>query len=159
MKTKFFGFAVTLMAALVAWVGCQKDPDTASANIEIYAESLEAKPEGEELRFNYSIINPVEGVALTVECDAEWVSNIRSTDNFVLFDVAKNDTGAEREAKMKLSYGASHKSLTITQKAFLEPLSLKIEAVDATSVTIAVTGLDEETTWIGQIVRREWFEA
>lgn len=159
MKTKFLGVAVTLMAALVALVGCQKDPDTASANIEIYAESLEAKPEGEELRFNYSIINPVEGVALTVECDAEWVSNIRSTANFVLFDVAKNDTGAEREAKMKLSYGASHKSLTITQKAFLEPLSLKIEAVDATSVTIAVTALDEETTWIGQIVGREWFEA
>ena len=66
MKTKFLGVAVTLMAALVALVGCQKDPDTASANIEIYAESLEAKPEGEELRFNYSIINPIEGVALTV---------------------------------------------------------------------------------------------
>ena len=158
MKTKFLGVAVTLMAALVALVGCQKDPDTASANIEIYAESLEAKPEGEELRFNYSIINPVEGVALTVECDAEWVSNIRSTDSFVLFDVAKNDTGAEREAKMKLSYGASHKSLAVKQKAFLEPLSLKIESVDATSVTIAVTALDEETTWIGQIVGREWFE-
>ena len=48
MKTKFLGVAVTLMAALIALVGCQKDPDTASANIEIYAESLEAKPEGWE---------------------------------------------------------------------------------------------------------------
>ena len=159
MKTNFLQLFAIAMAALVALVGCQKDPDTPSATIEIYAESLEAKPEGEELRFNYSIIDAVEGVTLTVECDAEWVSNIRSTDNFVLFDVAKNDTGAERETTLKLTYGATHKSLMVKQKPFMEPLSLKIESVDATSVTIAVVTLDEETTWIGQIVGREWFEA
>lgn len=159
MKTNSLHLFAIAMAALVALVGCQKDPDTPSATIEIYAESLEAKPEGEELRFNYSIIDAVEGVTLTVECDAEWVSNIRSTDNFVLFDVAKNDSGAERETTLKLTYGAAHKSLTVKQKPFMEPLSLEIESVDATSVTIAVVTLDEETTWIGQIVGREWFEA
>lgn len=110
------------------------------------------------MRFNYSITKPVEGVSAEVKCDADWVSNIRATDNFVLFDVAKNSTGEERSTSLKLCYGGDSKSLTLTQKPFLEPLSLKIEKIDATSVTIAVTILDEETTWIGQIVGREWFD-
>lgn len=156
---KFFGAVVMVMTALVAMAGCQKEPDTQNDNIRIYAESLEAKPEGEELRFNYEIVKPVEGLSVEVKCDAEWVSNIRSTDNFVLFEVAKNSSGEERSTELVLNYGSSRKSLTLTQKPFMEPLSLKIETIDATSVTIAVTALDEETTWIGQIVGREWFDA
>lgn len=50
MKTNSLQLFAIAMAALVALVGCQKDPDTPSATIEIYAESLEAKPEGEESR-------------------------------------------------------------------------------------------------------------
>ena len=94
-----------------------------------------------------------------MECSAEWVSNIRSTDNFVLFDVAKNSSGQERSTELTLSYGDESRTVTVVQKPFLEPLSLVIESVDATSVTIAVTARDEATTWIGQIVGREWFEA
>ena len=100
MRTRFFGAVVMVMTALVAMVGCQKEPDTQNDNIRIYAESLEAKPEGEELRFNFSITRPVDGLSVEVECSAEWVSNIRSTDNFVLFDVAKNSSGQERSTEL-----------------------------------------------------------
>lgn len=158
MKANFFRALVVAVVALMGIVSCEKDPATESGNIEIYDKVLEAKPEGEEMRFNYSIAKPVEGVSAEVKCDADWVSNIRTTDNFVLFDVAKNSTGEERSTILKLCYGKDSKSLTLTQKPFLEPLSLKIEKIDATSVTIAVTTLDEETTWIGQIVGREWFD-
>lgn len=150
--------AIAFMA-LCGLVSCEKDPITEGGDIEVYVDRLEAKPEGEELRFNFSIVAPIEGVELGVECDADWVSNIRATDNFVLLDVAKNSSGQERSAELQLSYGAVRKSITVVQKPFLEPLSLTIESVDATSVTISVTTLDEQTTWIGQIVGREWFEA
>ena len=159
MKANFFRVLAVAAVALMALASCEKEPIAESSNIEIYDTTLEAKPEGEELRLNYSIVAPVEGLSVEVKCDADWVSNIRTTDNFVLFDVLKNSSGEERSTTLKLCYGDDSKSLILTQKPFLEPLSLKIEKIDATSVTIAVTALDEETTWIGQIVGREWFEA
>ena len=157
--TNFFRVLAIAVVALCGLAACEKDPVVESAYIELYAERLEAQPEGEELRFNFSITRPVDGLSVEVECSAEWVSNIRSTDNFVLFDVAKNSSGQERSTELTLSYGDERRSVTVVQKPFLEPLSLVIESVDATSVTIAVTARDESTTWIGQIVGREWFEA
>ena len=159
MKTNFFKVLAIAVVALCGLVACEKDSTVDGGNIEVYVDSLEAKPEGEELRFNYSIVKLVEGASIEVKCNANWVSNIRATDNFALIDVAKNSSGKERSTELKIVYGSSIKSLRLTQKPFIEPLSLKIESIDATSVTIAVTALDEETTWIGQIVGREWFDA
>lgn len=159
MKIKFFGAVVVAMTALLALGGCQKDPVANNDAITIYVEELTALPEGGDLRFNYSISQPVEGESLSVECDAEWVSDISVKASFVDVRVAKNDTGAERSTSLELKYGSSRKALKITQQPWLEPLGLRVDEVDATSVTITVTALDEQTTWIGQIVGREWFEA
>lgn len=159
MKANFLRALTIAVVALMGLISCENDPIESGSNIEVYVDSLEAKPEGEEMRFNYSIMQPAEGASVEVKCDAGWVSNIRSTDNFALFDVAKNSTGEERSTEIRVVYGRESKSLTLKQKPILEPLNLKIESIDATSVTIAVTALDEETTWIGQIVGREWFDA
>lgn len=159
MKTNLLKVLAIAVGALVILASCEKDPIAESGNIEVYDESLEAAPEGGELRFSYSIAKPIDGVSVEVKCDADWVSNIRATDNFALVDVAKNSTGEERSVKLNIVYGSESKSLTLTQKPFLEPLSLRIDNVDATSVTFTVTALDDQTTWIGQIVGREWFDA
>ena len=159
MRTRFFGAVVMVMTAVIAMVGCQKDPSANEDTIKVYAEELTALPEGEELRFNYTITEPKDGLTLSVECSAEWVSGISVKASFVDLVVAKNDSGKKRTATLELGYGNSRKSLNIIQEPWLEPLSLKVNNIDATSVTISVTTLDEETTWIGQIVGKEWFEA
>ena len=143
--------------ALVA-VSCQKEPDTKVSNITLYVDALEAQPEGETFRVNYSITSPVEGMSLEVACNAEWVTVDVVTASFFDITVAKNDSGAERTTKLTLGYGNDTKSLNISQKAWEAPLALKVENVGATSVTFSVTALDEETTWIGQIVDKVWFE-
>lgn len=148
-----------VMTALVAMVGCQKDPVVNEDTIKVYVEELTALPEGVELRFNYTITDPKDGFTLGAQCDADWVSDIKILPTFVDLKVAKNDSGEAREATLNLSYGRSTKALVIKQQPWFEPLTLKIENIDATSVTISVEALDEETTWIGQIVGREWFEA
>jgi hypothetical protein len=140
-------------------VSCSKDPATDSGDIELYIETLEVQPEGGNLRFNYTVTKPVAGVELTASCDADWVSNIIVTSSFVSLDVAKNISGELRSSSIVLSYGGSRKSLEISQQPFVDPISLKVDSVDATSVTISVATRDESTTWIGQIVGREWFEA
>ena len=143
--------------ALVA-VSCQKEPVATNKNIVTYVESLEAQPEGETFRVNYSIASPVEGMSLEVKCNAEWVTVDVVTASFFDITVAKNDSGAERSTVLTLGYGNDTKSLNISQKAWEAPLAVKVEKVDATSVTFSVTALDEETTWIGQIVDKVWFD-
>lgn len=159
MRYKFFTLLTMALVALCGLTSCEKDAVTEGNAIIIFVERLEALPEGGSLRFNYAIEAPNEGCELEVKCDAEWVSDIVVASSFVDLMVAKNTTEEPRSATLKLSYGRHTKSLEITQQAWLDPLALKIDNIDATSVTISVITLDEETTWIGQIVGREWFDA
>ena len=151
--------AMTMIMALAfVAVSCQNEPDTKVSNITLYVDALEAQPEGESFRVNYSIVKPAEGMSLEVACNAEWVTIDVVTASFFDITVAKNDSGAERSTKLTLGYGNDTKSLNISQKAWEAPLAVKVDKVEATSVTFSVTALDEETTWIGQIVDKVWFE-
>ena len=152
------GAMAVVMAFACVMVSCQKDAENKVSNITLYTEALEAQPEGETLRVNYTIAQPAEGVTLDVTCEAEWVAVDVVTASFFDVVVVKNDTGAERSATLKLTYGGDVKSLNISQKAWEAPLAVKVDKVDATSVTFSVTALDETTTWIGQIVDKAWFE-
>lgn len=149
---------MAVVALAFVAVSCQKEPVATNKNIVTYVESLEAQPEGETFRVNYSIASPVEGMSLEVACNAEWVTVDVVTASFFDITVAKNDSGAERTTKLTLGYGNDNKSLSVSQKAWEAPLAVKVGKVDATSVTFSVTALDEETTWIGQIVDKVWFD-
>ena len=82
------GAMTMIMALAVISVSCQKEPEVTNNNIVVYADAHEAKPEGGSLRFNYSINNPIEGVALDVKCDADWVTINVVTASFVDLTVA-----------------------------------------------------------------------
>lgn len=66
----------------------------------------------------YTIIRPVSGKSLTATItEGNWISNVSVAANKVTFAATAN-TGAERTAKIKLSYaGADDKVVTITQEA------------------------------------------
>ena len=151
--------AMTVVMALAfVFVSCQREPDTKVSNITLYVEALEAQPEGDTFRINYSIVKPAEGVSLEVACDAGWVTIDAITASFVDVTVAKNNSGEERSVKLTFGYGNDTNSLTISQKAWADPVALKVEDVEATAVIFSVATLDEETTWIGQIVDKVWFD-
>ena len=52
-----------VMALAFVMVSCQKDADTKVSNITLYVDALEAQPEGETFRVNYSIASPAEGIS------------------------------------------------------------------------------------------------
>ena len=159
---KLFSFVrcalMTIVVLAFMIVSCEKEPATTSSNITLYVEALEAQPEGDTFRVNYSIAKPADGVSLEVACSADWVTVDVVTASFFDITVAKNDTGAERSTKLTLGYGNDNKMLNISQKAWEAPLAVKVDSVDATSVTFSVATLDDQTTWIGQIVDKVWFE-
>ena len=154
---KLFG---ALMLVTLSFVGCEQfGEDVKQNNIKLYVERLEALAEGEQLRFAYSIQSPAEGTTLEVSCDAEWVTDIAVYASFVDLTVAKNDTGEKRSAVLKCKYGAETLNLSLEQDVWNEPLAVKISNVEATAVVFSVTTYSEDTTWIGQVVGKDWFDA
>lgn len=154
---KLFG---VLMLVALSFVGCEQfGGDVKQNSIRLYVEKLEALAEGETVRFAYSIQSPAEGTTLEVSCDAEWVTNIAVYPSFVDIEVAKNNSGAQRSAVLKCKYGKDTANLTLEQEAWNEPLAVKISNVEATAVVFSVTTYSEDTTWIGQVVSKEWFDS
>ena len=154
---KIFG---VLMLLALSFVACEQvGEDVKPSNIKLFVENVEAAAEGETVRFVYSIQTPSEGVTLEVKCDSEWVTNIAVYPSFVDVTVAKNDSGAERSAVLQCKYGKESAGLTLVQAAWHEPLAITISKVEATAVVFSVTANSEDTTWIGQVVGKEWFDS
>ncbi len=160
MKREYIVSIFALFVVLLGFSACERGgEDVKSSNIQISAKELVAKAEGETLRVIYSIKSPIEGVALDVKCDAQWVTSIAVYPSIVDITVGKNDTGAKRSAVLKCRYGNETLNLTIVQDAWHDPLTITINEVEATAVSFSVAAYNEDITWIGQIVGKSWFDS
>jgi hypothetical protein len=85
----------------------------AAASVEIAYDATDGKIE-------YTVANPVNGVALTATSTATWISNITVVDGAVTFETTKNEGSEDRTATFTLSYsGAEDVTVTVTQKHFV----------------------------------------
>ena len=68
----------------------------------------------------YTIENPKEGVSVTANCSANWISQltVQEANSKVVFLVAAN-SGAAREAVVTLTYGLLEEKVTIKQSEFV----------------------------------------
>lgn len=162
---------IALLAAAVGFTGCgpdgpeqnQNDPDNPdngkAPKILMKETEVSISSEGESKRLTYEIENAVEGAELNVDTDAEWILDLSSTARLIKFTVGKNETDEARTADITVSYeGAEDQTIKVTQSAYVDPLKITIVSTDATSVTFNVETTDEDFTWIGQIVGKEWYE-
>ena len=148
-----------IVAAVAGLCSCERGgEEVKDSGIVLYNSEIEVGVDAETLRFNYDIKERIEGETLHIECAEEWITIDKIGETIVEFSVAEND-GEERVATLKLSYGAERNTLKVRQKGYEAPLKLTIVKSDATSVTFSVEAVDEQMTWIGQIVGKEWFES
>ena len=158
MKRVFLGVAM-IVAAMVGLCSCERGgEDVKESGIILYNSEMEVGVDAATLRFNYDIKNRIEGVELNIACAEEWLTIDKIGETIVEFSVAENG-GEERVATLNLTYGNEKNTLKIRQKGYVAPLTLTVEKADATSVTFSVAALDEEMTWIGQIVGKDWYES
>lgn len=147
-----------VVAALVGFSACERDGDKVKdSGIILYSNEIEVGVDAETLRFNYDIKNRIEGMKLEIECSEEWITINKIGDTIVELSVAQND-GEERIATLNLTYASEHNTLKVRQQGYNAPITLTIEKVEATAVTFSVATNDENITWIGQIVGKDWFE-
>ena len=148
-----------IVAAMVGLCSCERGgEDVKDSGIILYNSEMEVGVDAATLRFNYDIKNRIEGVELNIACAEEWLTIDKIGETIVEFSVAENG-GEERVATLNLTYGNEKNTLKIRQKGYVAPLTLTVEKADATSVTFSVAALDEEMTWIGQIVGKDWYDS
>lgn len=138
-------------------VGPEEKPDVPV--IQLAETGISIESEGGNARVAYQIENSVEGVSLKAETDAEWIEDLTVKARVIEFNVGKNESGALRTADIILTYeGAEDAEISVSQEQWDAPVTLTVHETDATSVTFSVSVADEEMTWIGQIVGKEWYE-
>lgn len=158
MKTNRMFF---ILAAVAAIASCKPiEPEVEAPSIELASDKVQLTAEGESVQVAYNIVNATEGTSLTVTEDAEWLEVNTAKPRILEFSAALNDTDAVRQAEVTISYeGAEAKVITVSQDAWVAPLSITVLKTDATTATFSVAAADADLTWVAQCVGKEWWDS
>lgn len=90
-----------------AIIGCEKQIESEPPVLSSDAKDIHATAEGGTQTITYNIENPAEDGMITALPDSEcdWIENIDTeTSGVITFNVLKNETDAERESKITVTY-------------------------------------------------------
>ena len=126
---KIFGL---LAICALTLVGCNDTPEpepiVKAPVVTLDKESVEAPAEGGTFSVNYTIENAVEGVALSVTENAEWISDVVASEGVITFTVAANDVEEQRDAVLNVEYtGAEARAIAVAQAAKSEEPTYRTE--------------------------------
>ena len=157
---KFFSLLTAI--ALVAMVGCEKNPEDskggdASFKIDTTEISVDANGGAQEVK--YTIENHAAGAVVLTNCTENWITNL-STATFgsITFNVAPNYRKEAREAKITVSYTAVEKEFEIVVKqeaSTKETFEYEVTINDPTLISLNITPADLTTAYICRIYTEE----
>lgn len=160
---KIFGL---LAICALTLVGCNDTPEpepiVKAPVVTLDKESIEASAEGGEFTVNYTIENAVEGVTLSVNEDAEWISDVVASDGVITFTVAANDVEEQREAVLNVEYtGAEARAIAVAQAAKdkepeMPTIALEVSDITWNNAYISVTP-SEDVEYILGVMTKEDF--
>lgn len=106
VKNKLLTSCLSIMCmggVLVSLNSCQKEAK--NPVITIMPEVVEVPFEGGNFSVAYTIENPVEGMMVSVDNDADWIADFNlETEGEISFNVAKSGIKEVREAIVKINY-------------------------------------------------------
>lgn len=127
--------------------------------IELSQTDVVIGSQGATVKVVYKITGADQGAQVSVANDAEWLTVSTDKARLIELTAEKNETGAPREAVVRVSYQDYEEvAITVSQTIWEDPIVLTLEGTESTSVIFSVQTLDSELTWVGQVVGKEWFE-
>lgn len=161
MRKLFLTWAAGVAA--VALVGCKEDnPEPVPAPvITLESEStVSFFAAGGNGEIKYSIANPVEGVTLHADCEANWVTDVTAGEANVTFNVAENAEEEVRNAEIVLSYeGAEPVKVNVTQaSAVYNSFQITVDELLPSTVTLSCVPSDAEATYVFSVMRQSEFD-
>ena len=160
---KLFGL---LAICALSFVACKPDTETPEPAaktpvVTLDKQSVEAPAEGGEFTVNYTIENAVEGVALSVVEDVEWISDVTANEGVISFVVAANEFEEARNTTLNVEYqGAEARVIEVAQaakaaapKPELATFTLEVSDITWNNASITVTPSDDVEYILGVMTK------
>lgn len=144
----FLGGAVT--AGVTSCSNDDTEP-AAPAELTLSSATVAAPNTASHQKVAYTLTNPVEGtsVTLTVQNNADWITNLKDSANTVVFDVAANTDDTQRTATINVAYGEGiQKTIKVTQAADPSAFETSVGEITKLSANISIMPKDDATEYL-----------
>ena len=95
------------------------------AEITLSTLKTECDYQGGEFSFTASVKNPVSGTELEVDCEADWIQDLKLEEKKVSFTVLENNSEFSRNGRIVLTYGESTASYLVVQSYSAAEIKVK----------------------------------
>lgn len=157
MRRILFCGAVAISVVLAA--SCVEEKTDMEPEVRLSSESVVLSPDGAAEKIVYEITGAGSEDKVSVSYDADWLTVDAAKVRIIEVSATRNDTGADRNASFLVSYpGTEDIQVSVSQPAWQDPLTLTVLETEATKVKFSVKAADDDLTWVGQVVGKEWFD-
>lgn len=143
-----------LCVAALGFVACNNDPAPSTKSVVTLSHTeISADAKGGSYEVFYTVANPVEGAMLTVECEADWISDISVETKSITFVVASYSGIEVREATLEVLYPNAEAS-TIRVMQFVnsapnsDAFAISVQEVHASSAITQVVPKDGDMYYV-----------
>lgn len=158
-------FSTLAAVALVAFVGCEKNPDEGKggpASFKLNTTELSVDANGGAQEVKYTIENHAAGAVVLTNCTENWITDL-STATFgsITFSVAPNYKQEAREAKIAVAYtGVEEKYEIVVKQAASDkaPFTFEVATNYPTELVFNIDPADLATAYICQIHTKEYID-
>ncbi|MBR5567451.1 MAG: BACON domain-containing protein [Bacteroidales bacterium] len=158
MMKKITYIAIAVLSTILA-VACQPEQLEVVREIQLSQTDVQIGAQGASVKVVYQIGGAESGAVVSVSNDAEWLSVSTGLPRLIEITASRNESGAEREAVLAVSYpGYEDVTITVSQSVWETPITLTINETEATAIIFSVTTAEDGFGWVGQVVGKEWFD-
>ena len=135
---------------LTLFAGCKSDepivePEPNAPQLTLLQSTVDATADGGHFEVGYELLNPIEGEALKVNTEHDWVKNIEAQEGIIKFDVAESYDPEERSCRLEVIYPGIYPNPTITiRQAVGKEHSIKLELISAAATTITMNVIPKD---------------
>lgn len=135
---------------LTLFAGCKSDepivePKPNAPQLTLLQSTVDATADGGHFEVGYELLNPIEGEALKVNTEHNWVKNIEAQEGIIKFDVAESYDPEERSCRLEVIYPGIYPNPTITiRQAVGKEHSIKLELISAAATTITMNVIPKD---------------
>ncbi len=150
------------MAVIFAslFYSCEEPVLEEKKTINIAQTEVHIGAQGGTANVVYQVTGAENGAVVSVTTKDEWVKVNTDIPRIIEITADKNTTGQTRQAELVVSY-PSYEDVTVTvsQTAWEDPISLTVVGTEATSVIFSVKTVEDDFMWVGQVVGKDWFDS
>lgn len=152
MKSKIHCILSLLTMVSLLFLGSCEKEGTKIPLIAFSPETIKVSFEGGDFSVAYQIENPIEEAEITVDCDADWITNFNTeTKGQIHFSVSENNLPESREAVVKVNYPTiAPVSIFIVKQMIGKPNPFTIEtpSVTYTSMKLSIIPEDKDMQYL-----------